>query len=230
MTTLLVDALYSPAGTAGTSLPLGAPLPDWSLIRRRLAHLFDPDADEETWFDVPNRDLSPSGARCIVVRKTEHRARYRATVMPVADAVALVRSTLGLNMSEMARVLGVERPTVYSWLSGNAHPRLRNYRRLSRITSLIRRYASQAEPLRAIVRTPDESGRSLVDILAEPSLPESDLVSRMIHAVAETPEGADRRARSSRLHQIAESRGVRMVEQRGELDRVTGKRLGPEER
>ena len=225
----LDDVPYSSAGTAGTSPPLGAALPDWSLIRRRFAHLFDPDEEEETWFDVPNRQLAPSGARCIVVRKTEQERR-RVNTMPVADAIALIRSTLGLNMSETARVLRVERPTVYAWLSGKAHPRVLNYRRLWRIASLIRRYASHPEPLPDLVRAPDEDGRSLVDLLAEPSLPEADLALRMMQAAGEVSERADRRARSSRLHQIAESRGVRMAEQRGEIERVTGKRLGPEER
>src|SRR5688572_24216788 len=47
-----------------------------------------------------------------------------------ADLVAFARAYLSLSLSDFARAVGVERPTIYAWLNGNAVPSEASWRRL----------------------------------------------------------------------------------------------------
>jgi DNA-binding LacI/PurR family transcriptional regulator len=72
----------------------------------------------------------------------------------------------GLNMTELAQILGVSRPTVYSWINGSDPKELG-------AKSLISKLSGYVETLRAggitksdvLARQPVSEGRSLIDLL-----------------------------------------------------------------
>jgi transposase-like protein len=85
------------------------------------------------------------------------------------EQMVAIKSTLGLNVTELAAILGVQRPTVYAWQAGAAEPHSENGARLRRLYEVALEWSRGcAEPLGGWVRTPlDGSGRSLVTLLSE---------------------------------------------------------------
>lgn len=45
------------------------------------------------------------------------------TAIPFSEYASLVSSALGLGKSDIARILGISRPTLYSWIKGYSKPR-----------------------------------------------------------------------------------------------------------
>lgn len=45
------------------------------------------------------------------------------SVIPFSEYASLVSSALGLGKSDVARILGVSRPTLYSWIKGTSEPK-----------------------------------------------------------------------------------------------------------
>jgi hypothetical protein len=46
-----------------------------------------------------------------------------STVIPFSEHASLVSSALGLGKSDIARILSISRPTLYSWIKGTSEPR-----------------------------------------------------------------------------------------------------------
>lgn len=46
-----------------------------------------------------------------------------AATIPFSEYASLVSSALGLGKSDVARILGISRPTLYSWIKGTSEPR-----------------------------------------------------------------------------------------------------------
>lgn len=49
------------------------------------------------------------------------------TVIPYSEHASLVSTALGLGKSDIARILGVSRPTLYSWIKGSSEPKENNH-------------------------------------------------------------------------------------------------------
>jgi hypothetical protein len=50
-------------------------------------------------------------------------ATSNSATIPYSEHASLVSSALGLGKSDVARILGISRPTLYSWIKGNSEPR-----------------------------------------------------------------------------------------------------------
>ena len=82
-----------------------------------------------------------------------------------AEHVALIRDTFGLNMSDLACVLGVTRPTVYAWLAGQ-EPKpetLTHIRRISRTAEEVK--GLKIPRVENLIHRPILGGYSLLDKL-----------------------------------------------------------------
>ena len=83
-----------------------------------------------------------------------------------ADALALLRSALGLSVSDLAGVLDVSRPTIYAWMKREQEPRPAAWQRLQELQQVALRAESCALPrVSRLVRRPLADGRSLLDRL-----------------------------------------------------------------
>lgn len=80
-----------------------------------------------------------------------------------AEQISSIRDVYGLNMSELAALLGVSRPTVYAWLNGQEpkHDSLVHIHRLASATREIEDL--QVARIDKLVRRPIFQGRSLLD-------------------------------------------------------------------
>jgi transcriptional regulator with XRE-family HTH domain len=118
-----------------------------------------------------------------------------------AEHVVNIRDVLGINMSELASIFGVTRPTAYAWLEGQepkpgAVKRIQN---LSYAADKIKR--ENIVCLDQLVHRPISNGRSLLDILKADKDPSEALAALKIVAEKEAqtrrePKGSGKRLRS----------------------------------
>lgn len=94
-----------------------------------------------------------------------------------AENVANIRDVFVINMSDLASVLGVTRPTVYAWLAGQ-EPKgeaVIRIQKLSRVADQFNR--ANIIRLDKLVHRPILNGRSLLDILKTDEDPVADLAT-----------------------------------------------------
>jgi hypothetical protein len=133
------------------------------------------------------------------------------------DLLLKVKASFGLNMTELASVLRVGRPTIYAWLNESVEPRSANLRRINSLAGLSE----------FLVTPPDlgarsDDGRTLLEVL---SAPELDLIalSRVLSAVAAgSVQGSSRL--STALHGYSPTSDAR-----DRLDILTGRRLSDDD-
>ncbi len=64
---------------------------------------------------------------------------------PAAELIARIKTGWQINMTELAEILGVTRPTVYSWLNGKTSPDPEKYQRLQIIGAAGRIWEEQTK-------------------------------------------------------------------------------------
>ena len=109
---------------------------------------------------------------------------HHTATLPVADQVRELQTALSVNKSELARVLGVSRPTVYDWLD-DGQPNADNVSRIRTLRRLLRESGvSSAEPLfpRFVRSAVEPGGQSLLDVLVEETIDEAAVRSAVERA------------------------------------------------
>jgi predicted DNA-binding transcriptional regulator AlpA len=109
-------------------------------------------------------------------------------IRDVCDTIQAIRDGLSLNMSDLASLLGVQRPTLYAWTRKDASPQQRNVDRLNVLWQISNQWMRlSGRPLNRHLRhTFDDSSKSLLALLREDpiDLPE---VNRLLSALSELP-------------------------------------------
>lgn len=79
-------------------------------------------------------------------RIIEEKNTTDSTTIPYSAYASLVSSALGLGKSDIARILGVSRPTLYSWIKGTSEPKENNHpESLRALGELVREICSETE-------------------------------------------------------------------------------------
>ncbi len=119
---------------------------------------------------APAIDTVVTGRTNLTIVREESVEERAETPDPIAtsDRVLLLRRWLSLSVAEAARVLGVQRPTVYAWERGDV-PAQKNVARLRALFDLANHWRSLSdEPVGALrkeIVTGD--GKTLVALLSE---------------------------------------------------------------
>jgi transcriptional regulator with XRE-family HTH domain len=122
-----------------------------------------------------------------------------------------IRSAFGLNMSELARVLGVSRPALYSWIQG-VEPRPDAIARIWALDEHAKTIASLKIPrVSSLLRRPILDGKNLLDLLTANQFVAEGIAN--IQQVIETdrPERSRIRAKRTgrpRLHRVEDVSNV----------------------
>ena len=124
--------------------------------------------------------------------------------LPIARQVRELQAALSINKSELSRILGVSRPTVYDWLD-DVEPNADNRARIRTLTRLLAESGVSANnPLfPRFVRSALEPGNQvLLDVLSEETIDEATAKNliRKAKAVGDAID-AEREARESRLRE-----------------------------
>lgn len=104
-----------------------------------------------------------------------------------SSKLARVRANLSLQVAELARVLEVERPTIYAWMRDESIAlRAENAERLDRLEEVALTWERLSElPIGSLVRKRGDSGESVVSLLEQERHTEAEELLREIAANAE---------------------------------------------
>lgn len=89
------------------------------------------------------------------------------------EIVAMVRKAFALNMSQLAKILGVERPTVYAWAAQDDLSKIREGAKRKRLHSLVavtKQWLERGELPPAATELPLADGKTLLDLLSAETL------------------------------------------------------------
>jgi DNA-binding transcriptional regulator YiaG len=146
-----------------------------------------------------------------------------------ADLIAETRAAMSLNVSELAVVLRVERPTVYAWIAGTATPQAANLHRLMEVADWARTWRRLTpSPMGQLARQLGPHGSTLIELLMEDELPRDEIgtqLGALLRLIQTAPDGARIMSRGLR------ARGVPLFENpdgRAEIDRFTHRPVSPE--
>lgn len=146
-----------------------------------------------------------------------------------SEMLSIIRSVFSLNVTEMAEVLRVERPTVYAWASGRTLPQSNNSKRIKAVFRYALFMMSRTSlPLGMLVReSMDHNEKSFVDILSDETLDEQAIFSRIrlaLERLAKSPQRLTLRERA-----IKRGADPRKYSLNNDVnDWITGKRVEPE--
>jgi len=198
----------------------------WEQFRMLLA--------QTEWLNMPRRVIHDRAGNNVVFIVTAAESR---SSQPVPDEqsefpsfktqIAAIRSALSLQMKELAEAVGVERPTVYSWINDQNSPQPTNRQRLHAIYRLAEQWNKlTSKPLGKALHHVDTEGRSLFDLLREAPIPKSTIVDRL-RVIAQAAKTAPQTSPTS-VRELARKHNIdlnRVVDNQDVIDLETGKRI-----
>ena len=118
---------------------------------------------------VAKIDSAPTGSTCRIecVSKPLREAEEDRTAGST-KALSVLQHYLSLNLSELATVLQVSRPTIYSWLRDESAPQAQNVARIRQLFRLAKIWPSiSGKPLGSRLKMPVADGQSVFDLLSQ---------------------------------------------------------------
>jgi hypothetical protein len=120
-----------------------------------------------------------------------------------------LRHYFSLNTTDLAKVLLVERPTVYAWLESKWEPKQENKGRIRKLYQVARTWHEMSkQPIGKLLRESVDGDVTLMDYLVRDTL-EVAAINRILAVIREL---VDRRVKSKRarsVREIAKQRGFK---------------------
>ena len=114
---------------------------------------------------------------------TRHAADHNHPLMVTTPsrALAVIRTAFPLQISQIAEILGVSRPTIYAWIGDEQQPQPRCHDRLKQIYSLAEFWNARCNlpAPEKIFESPDSVGVSLLDMLKATSINVATVQNRL---------------------------------------------------
>ena len=157
---------------------------------------------------------NPTGATCQIRCAPERRrdAPDDEDTAPTAFAIVLnaLQQEFGFNISELSMVLQVSRPTVYSWIRGDAEPRGGSLQRIADLQALVEDFGlTSSQPIRRVVQGRPIERKTLIGLLtSKEEIPAHEVIALLRDLAVSTarrPLGL-RERRSSRRSAEARQR------------------------
>lgn len=144
---------------------------------------------------------------------------------PISSMVNRIRLAFGLSITDLASVLGVERPTVYSWLRDGSTPAAARLVRVRLVLGLADTWAALDEgPSEPTMTSEVAPGVDLLSALRVPHLWVTEIEKNLRDQAAAIRAS---KARQERLLAIAEEIGI-PARPASDFDIATGRPLAPE--
>ena len=119
-----------------------------------------------------------------------------STTIPFSEHAALVSFALGLGKSDIARILGISRPTLYSWIKGTSEPRASDHperlRKLGELTAEICRESKRPLYHRFVEEPLPNQASSIFSLLLAVEWDESQIRQLLAEARRLTSERDER--------------------------------------
>ncbi|CAM5396876.1 hypothetical protein LSHI6S_02151 [Leifsonia shinshuensis] len=171
-------------------------------------------------FRALGRRTTSVAARLLIVEDVN----YIDDAQPTSEVVNAIRSAFGLSVTDLAAVLGVERPTIYSWLKDQSLPSATRRDRMGLVLRLADTWTAMvgggaAPALTSTVAT----GVDLLTALREPKLWEAEIVENLRAQASASRRGG----RGKKLVAVPRGQGADL-RSTTDFDIATGRPLGPE--
>lgn len=170
------------------------------------------DRGEHIEFQSGERDLKVRAAVKTRMTFDDHRLdetdAFSNDVVEIAHTIAEIRNSLSLSMTDLALILGVQRPTIYAWMRRDASPQNRNLEKLKFIFQVAQKWSSMStRPLERQLRFAfNKNNKSLLDLLKDEGTLMTE-VDRHLQSLLKIPE--PERLRS--IREIAMNHGLNTV-------------------
>lgn len=110
--------------------------------------------------------------------KSASSATDANSFLPVSSKLDVIISGLGLNISDLEKVIGVKRATLYNWKKGGDIKDANSISRLEKIFSIAQKVAQfNSIPLTKRAKITTIKGKSYLDLLQEKDLDDSLIIS-----------------------------------------------------
>ena len=165
--------------------------------------------------DGAMQSVTPASGAYIVVQAPAREATIldpaAATPVDISRQLAFVRHYLSLNTTDLAKVLLVERPTVYAWLDGRWDPKQENKSRIRKLYQLARSWQEMSrQPIGKLLREPVGDGTCLLDYLVRNSL-EIAAINRVLELVRAMAEQEVKTKQLRNVREVAKQRGFKPI-------------------
>jgi len=157
----------------------------------------------------------------------------KTSSISLKEIIATIRSSLSLQIKELADVLHVKRPTVYSWINQEVEPSTTNRERLQLIFRLAKKWNGLCHlPMEGLMRKTGKDGHSLLDVLKREHIDELEVFGRFRELAEERMQiqaNADKERPTA--ESIAKRLGLSLHDVRDQQDLIdaeTGRRSTPD--
>jgi len=129
-------------------------------------------------------------------------------LMDTQEKLAGIRRYFAVNVTDMAKILRVGRPTVYAWLRDDPTLRANHARRIDEVYGLARKWRSMSNtPIGDFITRSLGSSESLLDLLSAKTLDQSAIET----ALAQVAETVNTKTRRESIVEIAKGRGFKLA-------------------
>lgn len=143
----------------------------------------------------------------ISVRFRPATTRDSKPVFGAPEQIIAIRRFLSLNITDLAKVLRVGRPTVYSWLKEESVPHASNLERIALIHGIAKHWRSISSiPVGDLLVARTDTGATLLELLSQDTLDQHGLR----HALLQVYSGLTQARRRS-VVETANVRGARVA-------------------
>jgi hypothetical protein len=158
---------------------------------------------------VERIDQAPTGSTCRVECVSQTRRENQQEEAGSTEGLSVLQHHLSLNLSDLAAVLRVSRPTIYSWLRDESAPQAQNLSRMRQLFRVTRIWPGiSRKPLGSRLRTPVIEGQSVFDLLSEERI-DTEVVRKALVSCALLLEQDIARPRPRSTAEIAKQYGLR---------------------
>ncbi len=117
--------------------------------------------------------ICPSGSNPTYQWRTVKRGPVPTSQVDVRERLGGLKRYLSLNVSDLARVVGVERPTIYAWLDDRSEPHRSNLRKVDQVYRLAQAWRSMSSvPIGKYLRESLADSPPLLELLTSAELDE----------------------------------------------------------
>lgn len=190
--------------------------------------------DDQSWVNYSALNplvIAVSGTQATGSRVANVVKEVASSFFSLGDQLAFVQSELSLRTSELSKVLGVSRPTIYAWMRSEGTPRKENLTRISTLTVFAEYWSNRSPvPLGARVRQPVAEYGRLIDLLGQDEI-DFDVVERILDHFAQiSGEKIEDEAKPS-AEELARKYGIKNYQSKhenAEVSLLSGKRVSSE--
>lgn len=153
--------------------------------------------------------------------------------MKTSKLIAAIRSSLSLQIAELAAILGVERTNVYSWISNEAKPTVENQDRLQEVYRFAQHWNQLCKlPAEHFIRVTETDGQSVLGLLKHEKIDADEVILRLARMATERMKlQAEADLHRPPIREVARRHGIdlhKVSDQQHLIDAFTGKRSSPD--